>query len=432
MLRIPGVIGLIFVSIYSFAQDVDTLRIMHYNILNYRNTTNQCTETTNSASYKEGHLSTISAYVMPDVITINEMGAHWLNPNKLLSNAFNTKGISHFEQMEFANNSFSSLTNMLFYNRDVLSKYKQDVIKKSVSGDELVRVTDVYTLFYNDEYGISRGDTTFITFIVTHLKAGSTSDDKIERAEMTEAIMAYLKDHKSNHSYFLCGDLNIQTSAEACYKNLVEATDQRLKFVDPVDAAGSWNNNSNYANLHTQSTHVSDTRGGCFSGGGMDDRFDFILCGKEVMDATYRVSYIPGTYNALGQDSRRFNGDMRSPSNNLIPTSVSEALYETSDHLPVILDVKVAKKTSSVQRLTTSNGLIVKYPSQNEVRFDFQPVEVSRWQIINSKGEIVFDKADIGRASELNLETEHFPPGIYIILIKTERAGLLINKFIAQ
>ncbi len=432
MYRFIGIIFLLLSFFSSSAQDVDTLRIMHYNLLNYRNTTNQCTESTNNASDKEGYLSAITSHVKPDVITVNEMGAHWLNPNKLLTNALNTNGVSYFDQAEFSNNSFSSLTNMLFYNTEKLSKYGQEVISKDKNGDELVRVIDVYHLYYNDAYGLSKGDTTFLTFIVTHLKAGSGTDDKLQRAMMTESIMSYLATNKSNHSYFLCGDFNTQTASETSYKNLIEAQDENIRFIDPNDAAGSWNNNSNYSNLHTQSTHVSDTRGGCFSGGGMDDRFDFILCGKEVINQSYRVGYIEGSYFALGQDSRRFNGDMRSPSNSLIPTSISEALYEMSDHLPVIIDVEVAKKTSGVQRLASDGRLMVKYNSESEVEFEFKPVEVDEWQVVNYKGELVHRESQMGLSSNLKILTSNMAAGVYITFIRTNQGQLLINKFIVQ
>jgi len=432
MYRFTGVLCLLLSYLTCSAQDVDTLRIMHYNLLNYRNTTNQCTESTNNASDKEGYLSTITTYVKPDVLTVNEMGAHWLNPNKLLTNALNTNGVSHFDQAEFSNNSFSSLTNMLFFNNEKLNKYGQEVISKDKNGDELVRVIDVYHLYYKDAYGLSWGDTTFLTFIVTHLKAGSGTDDKLQRAMMTEAIMNYLAANKSNHSYILCGDFNTQKASETSYKNLIEAQDENIRFIDPNDAAGSWNNNSNYSNLHTQSTHVSDTRGGCFSGGGMDDRFDFILCGREVINQSYRVGYIEGSYFALGQDSRRFNGDMRSPSNSLIPTTISEALYEMSDHLPVIIDVQVAKKTSGVQRFASDGRLTVKYNSEGEVEFEFRSVEVDEWQIVNSKGALVHRESQLGLSSNLKILTSNMAAGVYITFIRTNQGQLLINKFIVQ
>ncbi len=45
------------------------------------------------------------------------------------------------------------------------------------------------------------------------------------------------------------------------------------RFHDPLNQLGEWGSNEDYAALHTQSTH-SGSEDACFSGGGMDDRFD--------------------------------------------------------------------------------------------------------------------------------------------------------------
>jgi exonuclease III len=422
----------LILPILGFGQESDTVRVMHYNLLNYRNTTQQCTESTNSSANKDANLAIISAHVKPDILTVNEMGAHWLNPNKILTNALNTNGVSHFDQAEFANNGFSSLTNMLFFNNEKFEIYKQEVIEKDKNGVELVRVIDVYTLYFKDKYGLSLGDTTFITCIVAHLKAGSGSDDKVKRALMTEAIMDYLKKNKGNHSYLFLGDINIKTSSEECYINLIEESDESIRFRDPTNSPGSWYNNSNFANLHTQSTHVSDTRGGCFSGGGMDDRFDIILCGKEVINQSYRVGYIDGTYKALGQDSRRFNGDLRSPSNSLVPKEVSKALYEMSDHLPVIVDLEISKKSSGLKPIKSNANILVTYPIENVVLFEFDPIDVSEYRIINSKGEVVIQQSNIGVVSELSLTTDQLSNGVYIAYIVKNVSNVLIKKFIIK
>ena len=109
-----------------------------------------------------------------------------------------------------------------------------------------------------------------------------------------------------------------------------------IQFYDPKDKAGSWNNNSNYADLHTQSTRSSTSEGGCFSTGGLDDRFDFILCGKEILDNKRGISYIEDSYKAIGNDAQHFNKKtLLLQIINQFPINVINALYDMSDHLPV-------------------------------------------------------------------------------------------------
>lgn len=414
---------LLLSNVSIFAQD--TIRLMHYNLLNYRNTTTQCTNSTNNADKKDGHLQTIIDHVVPDILTVNEMGANWLNPNKILNNALNKNGRDFYDQAEFKNNSFSSLANMLFYNANKIELLKQDVISKSLTNADLVRIIDVYTLYVKNN-ALTNGDTTFLTVFVAHLKAGSNSSDKVERAAMTEAAMEYLKTNHTTSNYFFAGDFNIQTSSEQCYKNLTQNSETSIRFYDVKDAPGSWNNNSLYSNLHTQSTHDGDSRGGCFSTGGMDDRFDFILCGNEVLKNTYGVKYIDGSYKALGQDSRRFNGNILNPSSNIIPSKVATALYEMSDHLPVLMDV-VAKDGASSVHDVKNNRLFVGHKE-------------NAWEVYLPKDEAnytinVFDLT--GKKLVLNMveldnkvEIKHnqIPSGVYLIIAENANGTKYFQK----
>lgn len=80
---------------------------------------------------------------------------------------------------------------------------------------------------------------------------------------------------------------------------------------------GSWNNNDFFASVHSQSTHTS---GDCFSTGGSDDRFDFILTSDEIINGTDYMKLVPGSYKALGQDGQHFNDRLTgSPQNNSVP-----------------------------------------------------------------------------------------------------------------
>lgn len=413
----------------AFAQD--TIRFMHYNLLNYRNTTTQCTNSTNNPETKEGHLETIVSHVKPDILTVNEMGPNWLNPNKLLVNSLNKNGVSYYDQAEFTNNSFSSLTNMLFFNSEKLGLHSQVALENNLDGQEMVRVIDVYKLFVKNG-ALKAGDTTYLTVFVAHLKAGSGSSDKEQRAEMAAAAMEYLKNNHQSHSYFFAGDFNIQTQSEACYQTLTKNTATTIRFYDPKDAPGSWNNNSLYSNLHTQSTHDGDSRGGCFSTGGMDDRFDFILCGKEVMDGTYGVKYVDGTYTALGQDSRRFNGNMSSPASNIIPSAVQNALYEMSDHLPVLMNVSVKDNSVNVRDFSSNQSkLVVSYVSDQSIEIHF-PVgsDIETAELIDNTGKVVASM-EMGVLNKWVVSREGLSAGVYFIKavssngrVQTQKAAL--------
>ncbi|MCB9246610.1 MAG: endonuclease/exonuclease/phosphatase family protein [Flavobacteriales bacterium] len=399
-------------SLMAMAQRSDTLIMMQYNLLNYRNTTDQCNGQNNDPDVKDAALKTIIAYAKPDILAVNEMGANWLNPSKLLNNALNKAGVATYDQAEYSNNGFSEITNMLFFNSEKLAYHSQTTVSKALDGQSLVRVIDIYKIYLKDKSALDKGDTVFFNIAVVHLKAGSSTSDKNEREQMAEALMDQLSSKQGTDNYFLCGDFNIQSSSEACYQTFTQEKSESIRFYDPADAPGTWSGKSIYSNLHTQSTRSTNTSGGCFSGGGLDDRFDFILIGKEIRDYSNRVGYIDGTYRVLGQDSRRFNGNIINPVNNDVPANVAQALYDASDHLPVLLDLKVGPVYANIPDPTLP---------QQTVRHHFESGELRIWDIRNLefdldvydvRGKLLFSESGRTRYSFVG---SGIAPGVYIV-----------------
>ena len=98
---------------------VTTVRVMTYNILNYRNSTNECNGNTNSASSKEVALDTIVRNMQPHIICFQEVGASANNATYLLNNALNTTSASNWTTTNYTNNSFASLTNVTAVGNDI-------------------------------------------------------------------------------------------------------------------------------------------------------------------------------------------------------------------------------------------------------------------------------------------------------------------------
>jgi hypothetical protein len=141
----------------------------------------------------------------------------------------------------------------------------------------------------------------------------------------------------------------------------------------------------------------------------MDDRFDFILCGKEVLDNKYGVRYIDGSYKALGQDSRRFNGNIKQPASNIIPAEVSNALYEMSDHLPVLMDVAVTDANSSADVINRPSGIVVSY--KGEVVELSGLDNVKQFNLIDNTGRIILSVKPTSNIYEI--DGNAFRAGLY-------------------
>ena len=120
------IFALIIASTASAQSITDTLTFMHYNVLNYRNYSSFCTVSNNSHLQKDIHMSTIVDYLMPDIITVNEMAGDGISPTRLLDNSLNKNGRDFYKQCDYSANS--NLCNMLYYNENKLALYKQDKI----------------------------------------------------------------------------------------------------------------------------------------------------------------------------------------------------------------------------------------------------------------------------------------------------------------
>ena len=197
------------------AQQKDTVRVMTYNLLYYRQVTSFCTASNNSTSTKENAMEDVFDFTLPDIFVVNEMGGgSSVNSFRLLQNSINQNGRTNFNLANASGIGTQSLVNMLYYNTDKFVLESQSVIDKDLSNNNLVRVIDNYTLRYKDSNLSIHLDTTRINILVAHLKAGSSTSNETERGEATESVMATLDSMNATGNYIFAGDLNLYSSNE--------------------------------------------------------------------------------------------------------------------------------------------------------------------------------------------------------------------------
>ena len=273
-------------------------------------------------------------------------------------------------------------------------------------------------------------DTTRINVLVGHFKAGSSTSDQAQRARTTESVMASLDSMNATGNYLFAGDFNMYRSTEAAYQDLTNYVDPTLRFFDPINVPGNWSNSAVRAFTHTQSTRTS---GGCFAGGGMDDRFDFILASDEVINGTDKVRYIPNTYQAVGQDGNRFNQTIISPTNNSVPTVVSQALYNMSDHLPVIMDLEISLPAGplSIQEQTGIKKLKFQNPNEGNLLIDLsnQTEQLKRIEILDVTGKIILER-DLNSERYIQFDIANFSKGTYFIRVESSSYQQTVEKLI--
>ena len=322
------------ITINGFTQD--TVKIMAYNLLGYNSYTSYCTTLNNQTDLKDGYLRTIFSYERPDIFGVNEVsGAGVTSSKRILDSVINVNGITWYKRANYINTNLSPLISTIYYDSRKFFLYNQNYISTSY------RDIMIYKFYYNSPDLINLNDTVFLTCIVMHLKAGSSASDQSERAAETLALMNYLNQLGADN-YLVMGDFNVQSHTETCFQNLINYSNANIRFYDPINKLGNWNNNSFYALYHTQSTST-DANNTCKASGGLDDRFDFILSSFYIMNNISKISYLPNSYRAVGQDGNRFNQTIISPANYSVPTNVVSALSNMSDHLPVVLKLKISQ-----------------------------------------------------------------------------------------
>lgn len=343
---------LLLVASFLFAlssnAQTDTLTFVSYNLLNFPDGRDDCGNNV-VVPNRADSLRKILGYLKPDIFVGCEIQTE-AGADSVLSRSLNVFGATNYAAAAFhVNSTGPGLQNQLYYNTDKLTFVSQDYI---VTG---IRDIDHYVLYVNDPNLGMFFDTTFVEVYMCHLKAGSATADKNTRAEQTQLLMDYIATRPSDRNVFVCGDLNLYTSSEIAYANMITGPNA-LK--DPINSPGNWNSNSSFAAIHTQSTR-SGSNFDCGSTGGLDDRFDHIIVSNNVINGTDSLKYLPNSYHAVGNDGNHYNTNLiGGPVNSMYPDSVVKALYYMSDHLPVTL--------KAVVTYPTSNGLAL-YPVVNPV-----------------------------------------------------------------
>ncbi len=297
-------------------QAADTVRICAYNTLKY------------SAANEDGRIpkfARIMDSIRPDILICEEVEDASLGPR------FITDVLTYapFASSQFTDGPDSDC--MLLYDQQKFS-----LIDTRYIATELRNIAE-YTLETIPSNGL-RPDTLVIYGM--HLKASDDAPSIAQRQREVRTLMQNI----TTHSYVvLCGDFNIYGPTEASYVDLT-GTSATRRFVDPLGSA--WKRNSTeWLRYYTQATR-SNGDGACGGGvgGGLDDRFDYILLSEALAPR-----HVNGSYRAFGNDGLdRRNGTIVDPPNTAVPQEMAEDLRCASDHLPIVCRLVLGDVGASV------------------------------------------------------------------------------------
>ena len=407
---------LLWIALPSWAQD--TLTVMQYNLLYYGNYNSgfaDCYETNNNTQRKDECIRTLVDYVKPDIFTVCEFGATAALQNDFLRHNLNVNGVTYWKSDNIINYANSNIINHIFYNSQKLGLSKHIALRTDP------RDTDIYELYLKTK-SLAAGDTIKLVCIVAHPKAGMGYESN--RRALMQVAMDYVNQHYPHDNALIMGDFNMYGASESGYRLLTQTySNPEVLFIDPLGSAGvgEWNCNGQFAAYHTQSTRSYSDE--CFSGGGLDDRFDFILMADEIKFSYNHLRYVNNSYHAVGNDGRHYNQSVNQGNNTAVPAEVAEALFDGSDHLPVTMkiavDVHLGVEDLEAQSLyatvapnPASDRAVVSFfnPSQGQVQLELYSLQ----------GQLLrHEAAAFGEgAQQYELALHDVTKGFYLLRIK--------------
>lgn len=199
--------------------------------------------------------------------------------------------------------------------------------------------------YYNLKLNTADGDVDPLNIhvFVTHLKSSQGTANRQARLDMVETFIAKTETLDSNSFVLFSGDFNLYTHTEPAFQRMIDP-DNHITMADPANRIGNWHENRNFIDVHTQSTRASSTGFGGGAGGGVDDRFDFIMMSSNMQDNP-KLMYTPDTYKAYGNNGSCYKLSINDPScDGFYGQELRDDLYYMSDHLPVIMDMTTNKE----------------------------------------------------------------------------------------
>lgn len=457
ILRTIAILAFSFIYSYSYSQ-VDTLRVMSYNVLNYGGF--PLCQGPNGTYHS--YLKKIVTFANPDIVGLVKMGAIRLNTSdfhstaplgfadSVLQNALNAAYPDRFDYCTFTNNSQADNMSVLFYN-----KHKLGFLNITFT---YANITDfnTYKLYYKDSALAQTHDTTFLYIVLNHTKSGS-SNEQVRGSQINGEMQLIEQHFHSLPNMINMGDFNTRKTGEACYQAVVNPANNIYGFYDPPFSLdnkytypANWDNNTALytSNLTTSTRQNPAIPNSCGTGGGAKSWYDHIFLSPWIANNKNYVSYIPGSYRTIGNDGHRMSISINDSSqyvNNSAPADVIEALFQMSNKYPVMIDLAVTSNTSGVSPTDTEIPASVKTIAQKSDLYVVNPIKDAL--IISSvsrfKGQkITFKIIDLsGRVlvkSQLQLNEDRIQvpiqlqQGIYLLRITDHEQRVIYNNKIIK
>jgi endonuclease/exonuclease/phosphatase family metal-dependent hydrolase len=330
-----GYIIILLLSLSSYGQT--QIKVMTYNLLHYPDGVENVD--------RKDHLRYILNDYQPDIFMVCELETA-AGADEIVNYCLQTPDQRYTAATFTPNHSgYYALQQMLYFNSQKFELLNETYLTT------YVRDINHYTLKLRTQVP----DT--IEVYVAHLKASGGSTNENERLDMVNVMTNDLQNIPSSHFVIFAGDFNLYNSDEPAFQEIIDPTNA-IVLKDPINLLGSWHNNYNVRQYVTQSTHTNG--GDDYVGGGLDDRFDFIMLSENLFNNSH-LQYVSNTYKAFGNNGTCYNDAIND--NNCAGSDYSfelrNHLFIMSDHLPVVLTLESNQNLDIPEVLLTNNCYII-------------------------------------------------------------------------
>ena len=350
-----------------FASDAqnDTLKVMTYNVLNYGDACQGANST------MRNYLKNIISFTQPDILGLVKMSTIKRFPSdfngnlpvdfcdSMVQQVLNPAGNISYNYCQYTNEARGGDMNVFFYNKNKLVNIYTKVLTINVND------FDLYKFYYNDP-GLSLShDTTYLYVVLFHVQSGS--DATIRNTQLTSMYNAIKGRFSSLPNMIMMGDFNLRNSSETGYNQLVTSTDTTYKFSDPpfsIDGTFSypatWQGSPMFSAYFTTSTRIDLIHpNSCGTDGGAKDWYDHILFSPWMVNGKNYMSYVPHSYQTIGNDGKRFsvavNDSVANVKNMSAPSDVINSIFQLSNKYPVMAKFAVRSNTTGISPIDPDN-----------------------------------------------------------------------------
>lgn len=346
-----------------FSLPSEAVKLATWNLLNFPGST---------GAAREDDFRLVINKIAPDVLVTQEMISQ-AGVNQFLTRVMNFSVPGKYAAAPFFDGPDTD--NALFYRKSTIT-----YLGKTQIPTDLRDITE-----YRLQVRAGPGAGTTFRVYSMHLKSGDSSTERNQRVEEVKKLKNRLNSLPTSTLALACGDLNLYKSSEIAYQYLTNhQTPYNARLNDPLQKPGDWHDGSQFAILHSQSPRTTQFGGG--ASGGLDDRFDFILISDPVM-TSMRLGYVKGSYIVFGNDGNHFNKAVNYGTNSVVTPALANALYQASDHLPVVLTLLpqsggIPKAPTGLSASSTSSSQVQLYwndNSNNENGFKIEQKATGDW-----------------------------------------------------